>query len=224
MCDEFYHEPSEFEEAVESLKDDLRKAVKEEVQDELTRLREENIEFRQTFQNLEKLERATERAKRDYEFKMSQAKYEAKREVQQEGLQTLLKLLSEPKYRVRRSSKEGPKCDRCNENRRIPYTTPLGKRQLETCECAVTSLHYVVEEQIVCSVTRRNGRVMAWYESAQGAFDDNDRDYFRSSDYLKSPVDVLESDLLESPHDYGFDSQEEAQRIADKLNEADHDG
>lgn len=42
MDDEDYFEPSEFDEKIEELKNELRESVKKEVKDELEKLREEN--------------------------------------------------------------------------------------------------------------------------------------------------------------------------------------
>lgn len=67
MCywdDGDYFEPSEFDEKIEELKNELRESVKKEINDEIEKLRKENKE-------LQGIKRNFESVKKDFERKMS---------------------------------------------------------------------------------------------------------------------------------------------------------
>ena len=213
---DFYNEPSEFEQEIDSFKESLRKAVKEEITEEITKLRATVKEQAGKLANLTALEEAAKRARQDYEHKATQAKQEAKREVQKEGIQKLLEVLAEPRYRIAVNYQQPPKCDKCDTDRRIPYTTPLGRKQSEHCDCATSEVVYVVEEQMAQEVSKRRGEVVVWYQNSDRF---SDRDSFGSPTVLKNAEAVPIDELLKAPRDYGFRSEEDAQLVADRLNE-----
>lgn len=66
--DDFY-EPSEFDEKVEEFKDYLRNSVKDEIKEEISKLKEENAKLQAVRNNWDKL-------KSDYENKLQEIKKE----------------------------------------------------------------------------------------------------------------------------------------------------
>ena len=46
-------------------------------------------------------------------------------------------------WKVDREYIRGPKCNKCDENRKLHYTTPRGRSATENCECAESSVQYV---------------------------------------------------------------------------------
>lgn len=216
--DSYYGNLAPFDEEVESLKDTLREGVAKEIRERLELLTTQNTELTRRLANLAALEKAAADAKRDYERKLTQAEQLARRTVQQEGLRKLLELLREPRYRVERSWDLGPKCDRCDEERRLAYTTPLGRESFESCECATRSSLWTVEEMLVHEVARRSAGLLAWYHPASRYFDD---DSVGSPTVLKSADGISLEVLAENPRDYGFTTEAAAQVLADALNKED---
>lgn len=66
MDDEDYFGPSEFDEKIEELKNELRESVKKEVKDELEKLREENKKLQGIKENFESIKEDYERKKAEY--------------------------------------------------------------------------------------------------------------------------------------------------------------
>jgi len=215
--DDYYGSTSPFDEEVETFKDHLRKAVKEETQQELDKLRTENRELTGKLANLSTLERTAKETVRRYEQKLHNAEVIARRTVEKEGLRKLLELLREPRYRVTTTWDLGPKCGNCDEDRRLRYTTPRGKEAYETCECATQSKRYVVEELLVHEVAKRSGKILAWYHSTTRYYDD---EVVSSPTVLTAGEGVALEEMVKNPCEYGFTTEAAAAVLADALNEA----
>ena len=56
MYDDFYNEPSESDVYIEQLKENLKKEIKEDILNEISRLRKENKELKEVKENISKLE------------------------------------------------------------------------------------------------------------------------------------------------------------------------
>ena len=216
--DHYYGDTTPFDEEVESLKDHLRKAVKEETQKELAKLRTENAEMAGRLKILGTLERAAQAAKRQYEQKLHNSKVEAHRIVQQEGMRKLVELLAEPRYVVTMAWDPQPKCGNCDKDRKLHYTTPRGKEAFEMCECAAKTQRWTVQETLVHEVARRNREVLAWYHPVSRHFDD---DSIGSPTVLQSAEGVALEELVKNPRDYGFTTEAAAAVLATALNGAD---
>jgi len=214
---EYYGDTTPFDEEVESLKDHLRTAVKEETQKELETLRTENREMAGKLKNLATLERAADQARFDYEFKLNQAEQTARRTVEKEGLRKLLELLREPRYRVALAWDPQPKCGKCDEDRKLNYLTPRGKEAFEMCECNAKTQRWEVEEMLVHEVAKRSDTILAWYHPVSRYYNE---DSFGSPNVLKSAEGVALEEMAKNPRDYGFTTEEAAQVLVDALNEA----
>lgn len=216
--DHYYGDTTPFDEEVESLKDHLRKSVKEETQQELEKLRTENAEMKGQLKNLANLERAASRAQVRYEQKLHNAEVTARHTVEKEGMRKLVELLAEPRYVVTPAWDPQPKCGKCDENRKLHYLTPRGKEAFEMCECNAKTQRWAVEETLVHEVARRSGKVLAWYHPVSRYYDE---DSFGSPTVLKSPDGVALEGLMKEPRDYGFTTEAAAAVLADALNGAD---
>ena len=207
-------EPSEFDEAIEGFKDLLYKQVAQEVQDELTALRKSNRELSEQAKELPKLVQEARTAKIEYEAAKRNAEYEAS----QKSINGLLSLMATPKFAVRSTWMKGPKCGKCNEDRYLPYTTPLGKEQNEPCECNVSSQHYVVQEHMAYSIGKdRYGVNVQYVPSSEYLKDPENRDYIHTK-VLYKPTDVEKMVEGRSQESYGFEDRESAQELADAMN------
>ncbi|CAH1054073.1 hypothetical protein [Paenibacillus pseudetheri] len=129
--DDFYREPSEFEEQIDQFKESLMNAVKDEHKAEIERLRKENAELQEIKQNLETI-------KRDYNQKvveLDMQKRNLKNEVRRERLLELMGDLKVELFTARKNWKSGPKCEKCDERRKINFLSPSGKKLSEDCGC-----------------------------------------------------------------------------------------
>lgn len=217
--DDYYGNTSPFDEEVESFKDSLRAAVKEETQKKLEALLAANRDMTERLANLATLERAAQVKQLEYERKLHNAEQTAQRTVQKEGLRKLLELLREPRYQVNRSWDLGPKCGNCDGDRKLAYTTPRGNEAFEACECATRSSLWQVEELLVHEVARRNREILAWYHPVNRYFADDDS--VASPTVLKSAEGVALEDLMKNPRDYGFTTEAAAADLATALNKED---
>ena len=212
--DEFYHEPSEFEELIWELKESLKESVKEEFIEELESLKREN-------KNLQDIKRNFNSIKLDYERKERQLEIEKsnmEREVRNARLSELTKDHKVIMHKVGTKWIDMPKCDKCDENRRIYYETPLGKRTFEKCDCDFRKTEYHPEEHIMVEFNIRNG-VNAWYELK----DKSNREYMsldRLTTYAKHIYkNEMDYEDIESIYDIFFKTKEECQKYCDWLNE-----
>lgn len=174
--DDFYHEPSEFEEQIEEFKTSLLDSVKEEFKNRMEQLAKENAELRSIKANFEEI-------KRDYERKEQQLEWDRKdleRKVKRERVSELMKEFKAEFYTVASNGKTKPKCDKCDENRRIPYTTPLGRETYETCDCSSKIPVYEPTPIQLYTFSIRNGDGFAWYK-IQGDARDEYLNYYEDS-------------------------------------------
>ena len=130
--DDFY-EPSEYEIMVEQFKDELRKSVKQEIQDEMERLRKENQELQEIKRNFNKALEEEQEYLRQKRIELEIAKRDLARKRVDELFQEagLYKELYTIKYEYVRKKK----CDKCDNERKIWYKAPSGKDAYEYCEC-----------------------------------------------------------------------------------------
>lgn len=84
--DEFYTQPSEFDEEIESFKESLSKSIQKKFLDEMEELREENISLREFRDNKERYERELKAAKAEYQRKMQDAERQANQKKAQRPL------------------------------------------------------------------------------------------------------------------------------------------
>lgn len=216
--EDYYENTSPFDEEMERIKDHLREGVAKEIKKELEDLRAQNNDMAARLANLGTLERAAEDARRGYEQKLHNAKVVARNEVQKEGLRKLLELLREARYRVCVVWDTLPKCGKCDEERRLHYTTPRGKETYEMCECAEKTQRWDVEEMLVHEVARRSSGLLTWWHPTSRYSDD---DYVGSPTVLQSPDGHSIEQMMEHPREYGFPTEEAAAVLAAALNQKD---
>lgn len=158
--DEFYNEPSEFDIQMDAFKETLLNAVKDEYKAEMERLRKENSELQEVKQNFDQI-------KREYNQKtveLDMAKRNLKNEVRRERLLDLMGDFKVELYRAQSYFMSGPKCDKCDEARKIHYKSPLGKPMVEECDCKDNITYYKPKLFVCSSFELRNGDFIAWYE------------------------------------------------------------
>lgn len=213
-----YYGPSEFDEQVETFKEELRAAVKEEIRAKLDKLSAENKAMRAQLTNLTTLEQAAKRAKAEADQAKASAERTARYEMQRIPVKQVADLLNKPKFCVESESVIGPKCDHCDEDRYRHYVTPMGKKEHEYCDCRTYTRAYRTVEFSVHSASKRNGTWMAWYRIISLDKRNADDYYYESGKFLKSPDGVLATEIVGDYTSYGFNTRAAAQRVADALN------
>lgn len=167
--EDFYYEPSEFDMMMHELKESLTKSIKKEFIDKMDKLQQENKELQDIKANFEAIKRdfqnEKQKAIREYEQK--------KHEVRRERLHQLMKDFEVELYSVASKGKKQPKCSKCDEKRRIHYTTPSGRETYEACECDKSIPVYEPIRAILKTFSIRDGKGFAWYTIRdEGSYDE----------------------------------------------------
>lgn len=166
--EEFYNEPSEFEQQIKEFKSSLLDSVKKEYKDKMERLEKENAELQDVKKRMDEIERNYKR--KEQELSWERQNLESK--VRRERLSKLMGDLQVELYTVGSKSHKRPKCNKCDENRRIPYTTPLGKETYESCDCSKNIHVYEPAPITLNSFSIRDGKGNAWYKVKEDRSDE----------------------------------------------------
>jgi transposase-like protein len=173
--EDYFYEPSENDIVMSEIGDILKKMIKKEVLDELEALRAENAKLRQ-FRD----ERESYEAKiRDAEYKCKVAIEKAQREAKNARIHSLFGEMLTVGYMVASNNKKRPKCNKCNDQRRIEYVTPLGRHAYEVCDCEGYDHVYEVKEveMVKFTIRKRGGwdqdeKVVRYFSHARNTYDD----------------------------------------------------
>ncbi|WP_212734472.1 hypothetical protein, partial [Paenibacillus terrae] len=186
---DFFNEPSEFEQKVDELKETLMDSVKDEHKQEIARLQKENGELRLVKSQLENMK--LEHRQKLHELDLQ--KRDLERVVRKERLDTLMadfKLemwVPEPNYKM------GDKCDKCDDSRKVHYTTPLGREASEDCDCAKRITYFEPQSYVVFSFSTHNDgqELRVWYRRR---FPDDD---YYQSDNSYAPNAIYNGETFE---------------------------
>lgn len=140
--EDYFDEPSEFEQQIDEFKRSLADAVKTKIKSKIEALEKENEELREFRDTKEKYERIMRDKIREYDVAIAQAK----RDAQMVNLKKLFGENLQSAYRPDMRHIQHKKCDRCDENRKIHYKTPTGREAEENCLCSRTLLQYFPKE------------------------------------------------------------------------------
>ena len=121
--DDYYDEYSEFDMMVEEFKNSLKKSVKEDTQKLIEKLKKENEELRGVRDNWDKVKREYENKKRELQSEMYNCKQNAARMRLEQlfeacGMNVIL-------YKPSSFAVYGTKCEKCDDDRYIHYSSPL---------------------------------------------------------------------------------------------------
>lgn len=136
---EDFYEGSEFDRQIEEFKDALREDVKRETLEEIERLKKELDELRDFKERKDEIEK-------EYREKMREAKIaaaEAEHKWKNARLHALLGEYLVGGFTVKCEFIQGPKCSKCDENRRIHFKSPSGRDMSENCLCDVSVKRYI---------------------------------------------------------------------------------
>lgn len=216
--DDFFYEPSEFDQQVEEFKASLMKSVKEEFLQRMDALEKENAALRE-FRD----EKAT--FIRDCEAKVAKAQREARESEMKWKNARLHQLLGDfltVGWKVGYKYEYGPKCNKCDEDRYIHFLSPQGNNCKEQCNCARYTTRYFPQEAVLSKIYVRTknflggvdcDRLNRYYTVKHE--DDYDR-YETTSDVYESGF-VCEK--VANQYRATFLSEEDCRRYCEWLNE-----
>lgn len=176
--EEFYNEPSEYDQMVDEFRDSLIKSVKQDFLDKMERLEKENAELREVKQNWERLKTEYEEKQRELIYKIEQERRNVRRErlaklFEQCGMNVTLFKPKESLFRL-------DKCEKCDENRRIHFKSPSGIDLQEECEC---SRGYYPVSPVLYTMVKFHRHIKNQDCNVYAFFQDESDDYY---DYYRS--------------------------------------
>ena len=147
--EDYWGEPSEFEQQVEEFKDALRNSVKDEIKEKIASIEKELAELHD-FKNDKK------KIVKEYEDKIKEVKREADAQIRvvkeseekwkKARLHELLGDYLTIVWRTGYTRVYGEKCDKCDDDRKIHFSSPQGKKYTEDCSCARCYYKYSPQE------------------------------------------------------------------------------
>lgn len=120
--------------------DTIRKRVRNDITEELERLRAENNELRPIKDKLNELEYNFKKKERELEREYVNKTEEYKKST----LQEIINEHGIEYWDVAKRPRKIPKCDKCNENRSLVFFSPTNKEYHERCSCDKTVFRYEV--------------------------------------------------------------------------------
>lgn len=227
--DEFenYYEPTPadeiFNEAMEKFKETLKDNVKENlkyIQEENKRLKRENDELKQKERQIRDRELTLEMREKDLESKSEWSFYRKKFSEILKPLEEQLDL-----WYVRSLSELIPKCDLCDDDRRVEFVSGSGKKIKGDCECKKYHTIYKIEHTKIKELnfykSDRDRKFVLTPKYESQSYDDS---YFKLETQVL--INNFEIDKVTEYKYYGsyggftgFATKEESQKYCDWLNE-----
>lgn len=214
----FYTEANEFDRQVDEFKESLMKGVKTEFLEEMESLRKENAELQEVKSNLKSIKEDYERKERDLNVK----KQNLENQVRREHLSKLMNSIKVMAYTVGHSNKKLlEKCNKCNNDRRIYYKTPLGNDASERCDCDKSVSQYEpVKIPLVTMSLKSNNEIRVWYQVKYEDTRDEYLNYYEDSINGDKMIRSLDEFNIEDRL-YGklFETEELCQKACDLVNQ-----
>lgn len=209
--EDFYDVPGEFDAQVEEFKQSLAASVQSEILADMEGLKKENAELQEVKKNWESLQG-------EYASKVRQLdldRQNLERSVRREWLSTLMQDFQVTLYCASSRTEKLPKCNKCDVQRRIKYTTPLGREAYEDCTCKGGKKFWEPEEQTATEfkLNREGTQIVAWYKPYK-----DDSDTYVSANFAET-IYKPGTDYAELRH-WGtyFRTKEECQAYCNYLN------
>lgn len=201
--DDYFREPSEFEMQVEEFKDSLRNAVKDEIKEKIKSLEKELAELKEFRDERNKFIREYESKILEMQREVSNTKRVAIESEKKWKTARLYQLLGDyliVGWKVGYQWEYGEKCDKCDDDRKIHFTSPQGKEYTEDCQCAKRYYRYFPEEATLAKIYVRK-KNFRWDDKGETDFynryytverkkdDDYDRYETTNDVYASSDID-----------------------------------
>ena len=215
-----FYEPSDYDIMVDKFKETLRESVKKEYQEEMARLKAENEELQEVKKNMDSIKAEHRLAMQKLEFERQDLVSKVRRERLSKLMEDNNVVLYKPDYKL----VDAPKCDKCDDKRRLHFKTPRGKDEYEYCECATKEKVYMPRETFLYEfrLDRYGKELVAFYRRKDW---NDDEDYMQLEDYSSLNEGVYQGEDFESVKRYSvmFKEKEECQGYCEYLNKLEKD-
>ena len=133
-----YYDPSEGELFFDEMKEKFREILREDVNSELSRLTKENAELRKIVKEYNDKKMELTRRERDVQYKEDNLKRDVEREFYNRTMDDVFEHLLEDSevWYAERVPHEKPKCNLCNEERKLVAVYPDGETVTKECKCS----------------------------------------------------------------------------------------
>ena len=224
MCydyDDYWAGLSEFDQQIEEFKDLLRNSVKDEIKEKIASLENELSELKEFRDEKDKFiqecESKVREAKREAEVAIRTAK-ESEEKWKKARLHQLLGDYLTVGWKVGNSWEYGEKCNKCDENRKIHFTSPQGKKYTEDCQCAKRHYKYFPKEATLCKFYVRKEN-FGWDDNRYYTVVDCDDDYdrYERADHVYTSSDDIDYEKVNS-YNAVFLNEEDCQKFCDWKN------
>ena len=139
--DDFYDESSEFRQLMHEFEESLRSSIKQEFLDRMEILERDNANLREIRDNWDRKVRELQEACIQREAEAQKVIRDAKRIRFRELISEVTPVV----YAIDYNIVPKPKCNLCDEYRRIKYITPTGRQATENCTCNDSNYEYYVK-------------------------------------------------------------------------------
>ncbi len=220
MEEDFYDEEYDyFDSTIVELKEQLKKEVKQDIQDKIKNLEEENKELRDVKENWKTL-------KQEYKNKINEAEIEkqdildnAKREIYNATLKDLFENCDYFKklYKVDYKTEKREKCDKCDEDRNLTLIDCYGRKHKVTCECYKSKKIYYAEENSETAIYIQKNKER---DNFKFEFKNQESYTYGSKIDRENVLEKFDKNKVDGHlyWDVYFTKLEEAQKYADYLN------
>lgn len=172
--DEFWNFEVPYGEEFMDFFNNLKNSVKEDITKEMSYLKEENARLKKIVDNIDSAQRNIDRQKRELEISTKKAVDSAKRLA----LEELIEPMKQTYWDIAYSYEKLPKCDKCDDKRRREYTTPLGRKEYESCTCDVGHRTYIPNELTLYSVFKHDKELIGYYNFKGSTYENDSLQYY----------------------------------------------
>ena len=209
-----YYEPSEFDIAMMEFKQSIIDNVRKDIKEKIENLERENAELKEVKSNWEELKKEH----KDALLKLQRKTESVEHEVLRRKAKDILKDITVIGYRPKAEYQKLPKCDKCDENRIIHFTSPMGRKMTEYCECAKKIPFYSPKQVKLQQFSVDDEKIFSlYYELDEGSFSDR---YSSDKVYSELPKDLSELNTYCNV----FLKEEDCKAYCDWLNNRGEDG
>ena len=226
--DDYWNEPSEFDQQIEEFKDSLRASIKDEIKEKIESLEKELAELKEFKDEkdkfIHKYENEINKIKNEADVVVRDAKNSEKK-WKKARLHELLGDCLMVGWRVGHSSEYGEKCDKCDDNRKIHFTSPQGREYTEDCQCAKRHYKYFPKEAVLAKFYVRkknffggNDEKSNFYDRYYTVKEHDDCDCYDFSDDVYPSLTNVDYKTI-TPYYAVFLNKEDCKKFCDWKNE-----
>ena len=208
--EDYEYEPSLVDEIKEEATRKLFDAIDESIRQKFDNVVAENSRLKEEIKEVyEKLRGVTMREKN-----LAVKEAELSRKAKKMPLKEIMGQREIIMYCARTEYKDKEKCSKCDENRKLVFTSPRGRSMEETCECGEDIKYFAPNEQVAYEIAYGKESLRMWYRP------------IRDSDSYSSGRFVADENVFGELKDYSkldmynsfFVSKEDCQKYCDWLN------